>query len=155
MQLILKHFPPGERFSKKSELFYPKVYVQGQLSLTQIWGFGCWCFEVDEFYVQKEEAVGFKMTFRKGFSEYDFEPFDRTDSLNLMERWFTLHGMCLLKFKDQLSIAVENSQPLELIGLSKEDKQYYFSNLCHVFHVVVFNEGAFASHLHLSLSPVG
>ena len=72
------------------------------------------------------------------------------DSLNLMERCFTLHSMCLLK--EQLGIAVENSQPLELVGLCQQEKHFYFGNLCNAFRVVVFNEAARPSHLHLSLS---
>ena len=102
MLLIMKHFPPGQRFSKKSELFYflkdtphllfiftekkrdiIKVYVKGQMSLRQIWGFGCWCFEFNDIDLQKEEAVGFKMISKNGFSEYDFEHFDQV----IWEKW--------------------------------------------------------------------
>ena len=106
--------------------------------------------------LEQDLDMGFEKISSHGcFEKKEVSTLSFSQSLELMENWLTCRGLCLLQLRNQLGVAIEQKQALEVINCTEVEKNFFFGALKRAFKVLVIHEKQMSSHVHLALSHMG
>ena len=157
--VLYRAFPKNEGFSLKSDFAHfmskkdhlallftknkkdiLKVYFRSPVTILESWGYGFWCFQTDQLFLEREKSLGFTVISSRNFDEELREPLTLKDSLNYLELWLNAHGICLTQFRHQLMIAIDHKQALEIVNCPVVERNFFFKGLFDVLDVAILLE---------------